>query len=205
MSTKATKANSGNKVTKYCPVCAKKGFPEEVYTSHNVRETRDPSSRVTCPTIKFNKCGICGTLGHFAGSCRVTKKEKVVAPIQKNVVKVANRFAFSESDSEEETDPKAEPAELANPDSDPTELEPKKKSRAERVKTDEFTIQSWQDLFEDILKLPEAERVIPALYYWDETNQKIIRKGYEILQVKEGLFLRSRSWADDSDDEYDSD
>ena len=73
---------------KYCSVCAKAGMPEEVYSSHYVRESRDPSSRVTCPLIKHNKCGECGKTGHFSSACRVTKH------VEKKVVKVEKQKSF---------------------------------------------------------------------------------------------------------------
>ena len=89
--------------TKHCSVCFKAGMPEEVYTSHFVRESRDVSSRTTCPIVKNNICGNCGKKGHFKSSCKVTERKIAEIKVSKVVVKTSNKFDFpSDSDSEDE-------------------------------------------------------------------------------------------------------
>ena len=59
-----------------CIVCKNHGLPEHIWKSHYVRQSRDPKSMVTCPTILNNKCSYCGTLGHLLSYCPTMKKDK---------------------------------------------------------------------------------------------------------------------------------
>ena len=178
---------------KYCPVCAKAGMPEEVYSSHYVRESRDPASRVTCPLIKHNKCGECGKTGHFSSSCRVTKQVvKKVVKVEKQKISVANRFAFdSESDSE---------GEESKEDEVESDVEPEKTTKKRRIFKDEGMVAEWQNEFAYMFMLNESERNNGRVY-WDKSHGKIVKKKYEIVDMEEGSFLRyNPSWA--SEDEY---
>ena len=176
---------------KHCPVCAKAGMPEEVYSSHYVRETRDPSSRVTCPTIKFNKCGKCGKTGHFSSTCKVVKRE-VVKPVKKEQkITVANRFAGLDSDTESETETSA-----------PCDAEPEKTTKKRRIFEDEGMIARWQKEYEYMLLLNESERRNGCVY-WDKKHGKIVKKKYEIVDNEGKLLRYNPSWA--SEDEYEDD
>lgn len=96
---------------KYCKVCQDAGKPEDIYRSHFTRETRDPNSRITCPTLLALECRYCYKVGHTVKYCSVIKgknrqqqskpKEK---PVQKPVEKQksSNLYDCLESDSEEE-------------------------------------------------------------------------------------------------------
>jgi len=177
---------------KHCPVCAKAGMPLEVYSSHYVRETRDPHSRVTCPMIKHNKCSNCGIRGHFASTCRVRTQPVTVAPVQKtpkqNKVTVKNRFAFESEESDENTS-----------DDEPI-TEPAKMSKKERVLEDARTIDGWQKEFH--MFLIDETKHENARVYWDAKHKKIIKKKYHIIDTPDGPILQyTPSWA--SDDESD--
>lgn len=106
-------------VQKYCKVCHDAGKSEAEYRSHFTRETREPSSKVTCPTLLALECRYCYKNGHTVKYCPVLKdnekqKKREEASTrrteasQKAEVKPKgkstnlNVFAILESDSEEE-------------------------------------------------------------------------------------------------------
>lgn len=176
--------------TKHCSVCAKAGMPEEVYSSHYVRESRDPHSRVTCPLIKYNKCGKCGKTGHFSSTCKVTeRKPEPVKQIKVSKVQVTNRFNFSDSETDEpETDEQE------------SDKEPVKITKNQRNVESEATLAGWQEEYAHILKLPEEQRNTPHVY-WNKTYGKIVKKKYEIFTSNGVLVVRYKpSWASDSED-----
>jgi len=63
--------NNMSNVQKYCKVCQDAGKPESVYRGHNTRETRDPKSKVTCPTLLALNCRYCHENGHTVKYCPV--------------------------------------------------------------------------------------------------------------------------------------
>ena len=94
---------------KFCKVCQDAGKSLAEYTSHNVRETKSPSSRVTCPTLLAQECRFCFNKGHSLKYCPQIKKKESEAeaashPVSKPAFKApTNVFAMlSNSDSEEE-------------------------------------------------------------------------------------------------------
>lgn len=58
---------------KYCKVCHDTGKDEKTYTSHYVRETPDPTSRIVCPTLLSMECKYCYKKGHTVKHCKVIK------------------------------------------------------------------------------------------------------------------------------------
>ena len=97
---------------KFCKVCQDAGKSLAEYTSHNVRETKSPSSRVTCPTLLSQECRFCYNKGHTLKFCPQIKKKENEAAAPASVTKPAIKQAFkaptnvfamlSNSDSEEE-------------------------------------------------------------------------------------------------------
>jgi hypothetical protein len=61
---------------KYCKVCHDAGKDEKIYTSHYIRESPDPSSRVVCPTLLALECKYCFKNGHTVKYCVTLKKNK---------------------------------------------------------------------------------------------------------------------------------
>lgn len=55
----------------YCKVCHDAGKPLAMYTSHFVRQSPDPNSRVVCPTLLSQKCAICSKTGHTQSRCQM--------------------------------------------------------------------------------------------------------------------------------------
>lgn len=60
---------------KYCKVCHDAGKEEKVYTSHFIRESPDPTSRVVCPTLLALECKYCFKRGHTIKYCTILKKK----------------------------------------------------------------------------------------------------------------------------------
>lgn len=63
------------KEQKYCKICHDSGKSESIYTSHFIRETRDPNSRVVCPTLLALECRYCFKRGHTVKYCPALKNK----------------------------------------------------------------------------------------------------------------------------------
>lgn len=98
---------------KYCKVCHDTGKDEKTYTSHYVRETPDPTSRIVCPTLLSMECKYCYKKGHTVKFCKVIKnrshkQEKTTSrPIEpqvsnKNVTKSNNMYDLLDCDDVDE-------------------------------------------------------------------------------------------------------
>jgi len=61
--------NRTQQVKPFCKVCFDSGKPESLYNSHFVRVSRDPTSRVTCPTLLNTECRYCSAVGHTVSKC----------------------------------------------------------------------------------------------------------------------------------------
>lgn len=102
--------------TKFCKICQDMGKSETEYRSHYTRETRDPNSRILCPTLLAMECRYCFKKGHTVKYCPTIKKNeketkrinfsRKIVPEPENLSKskkiVTNKFAQFESDSEDE-------------------------------------------------------------------------------------------------------
>ena len=100
-------------IQKYCKVCHDAGKSESEYRSHFIRETRDPNSKIMCPTLLALECKFCFKKGHTVKYCLVLK-EKDRTPEKKAPKKTTeekkakgnkptNLFAcLDDSDSEED-------------------------------------------------------------------------------------------------------
>lgn len=82
-----TKVNVNTKavfaIQKHCKVCQDAGYSEKEYTSHFIRETPDPSSRVVCPTLLALDCRYCLKKGHTVSYCPVLKQKNSLAEKEK--------------------------------------------------------------------------------------------------------------------------
>jgi hypothetical protein len=63
--------------TPYCKVCHDAGKEESVYLSHFIRETKDPSSKVVCPTLLSQECRYCFKSGHTVKYCKEIKRVQI--------------------------------------------------------------------------------------------------------------------------------
>ena len=101
--------------TKYCKVCQDAGKSESEYRSHFTRESKDPNSKVCCPTLLAIECRYCFKSGHTIKYCKVLKdneknkkrwEQEAKKPvtnkhIEKKQVAVTNKFTCLDSDDSE--------------------------------------------------------------------------------------------------------
>jgi hypothetical protein len=76
--TKNVSNKSAAPVQKYCKVCQDAGKAETEYRSHFTRESRDPNSKVICPTLLTLECRYCFKNGHTVKYCDVLKRNQQV-------------------------------------------------------------------------------------------------------------------------------
>jgi len=75
MSKSSSSSSSKPSVSKkYCKVCHDSGKSEAVYTSHFIRESIDPNSKVLCPTLLALECRFCFCKGHTVKYCSALKR-----------------------------------------------------------------------------------------------------------------------------------
>jgi hypothetical protein len=104
-----TVARNGSKKT-FCKVCFDAGKSEEVYNSHFVRTSPNPSAQVCCPTLLGQECRRCGKKGHTVSRCTVsirdTTETRVIMPkvMVAAKVDVKNGFNALVDDSSESED-----------------------------------------------------------------------------------------------------
>jgi hypothetical protein len=95
-----------------CKVCQDAGKPENVYSSHYVK---DLNGNVTCPTLLSQECRYCHKKGHTTSHCSVLKKQKEyeeksskppLSPVKKEapVQKKTNVFAYLDINSDDESE-----------------------------------------------------------------------------------------------------
>ena len=82
-----------NAIVKSCKFCKDAGKPEEEYMSHFIRESRDPESRITCPTLLAIECRFCFKRGHTVSKCAKLAKQKN----GRNVMNAPVKKAWSEN------------------------------------------------------------------------------------------------------------
>lgn len=73
-----------HKSTAYCKVCHDAGKSKAEYTSHYVKQTPAPDSKIVCPYLLSLECAYCQQKGHTPKYCKMTKRkappQKMVAP-----------------------------------------------------------------------------------------------------------------------------
>ena len=132
--------------------------------------------------------------GHFAGSCKVVKREKK-QPVTIQVAKVIskNKFDFGdESESDNESD----------------EIELPQKS--EKDVSSILTLAHWQQENKGLL-IQSVDVRNTAKYYWDTNHELFCANGYVIIEKEVSCLGEAQiikvikpiksSWADDDDDD----
>lgn len=96
---------------KFCKVCQDAGKTEAEYRSHFIRETRDPNSKIICPTLLAIECRYCFKRGHTLKYCSAFKNKTVskrfeqpkTNKTEKPIKKETNTFScLYDSDDEQE-------------------------------------------------------------------------------------------------------
>jgi len=84
-------------------VCHDAGKTEAEYTSHYVRETPEPNSRVVCPTLLCAECKYCYEIGHTPSCCPILKsKNRLDAWSAKERERAARTQAHNEKKQEQQ-------------------------------------------------------------------------------------------------------
>jgi Nanos RNA binding domain len=130
--------NKYNKTNAYvarvpcCKVCKDAGEPENIYSSHYVK---DREGNVTCPKLKTIVCLNCGKSGHTSSYCKVPIAKPVIKAEAKKLVEpvaAKSRFAclFEDEDSDDEKVVARKPAKSVIPSA---KLLPEKANNASTV------------------------------------------------------------------------
>jgi hypothetical protein len=186
------KTSAAAPIQKYCKVCHDAGKTETEYRSHFTRETRDPSSKVVCPTLLALECRYCFKKGHTVKYCLVLKNNsaaqkapRVQAPKKadeqpKGKIINTNAFAALDSESEEEVEVVA--------------------AKVQEVKKEEFPALSSLSLkhTQPVLANYAAALAKPA----PAPEPKIEVKAAPWASGPTNVVMKKKSWADwDSEDE----
>ena len=87
--TNGSSLNRSQQLKPFCKICFDTGKAESMYANHFVRETRDPNSRIVCPTLLALECRYCFSSGHTVSKCPKLENTKtganvLDAPLKKN-------------------------------------------------------------------------------------------------------------------------
>lgn len=59
----------------FCKICLDSGKPESEYSSHFIRENKNPNSKIVCPTLLSLECKYCFKKGHTVKYCNTLLKK----------------------------------------------------------------------------------------------------------------------------------
>ena len=100
---KSSSLNKSQQVKPFCKVCYDTGKPEQLFSNHFVRETRDPNSRITCPTLLALECRYCFVRGHTVSKCPKLEKVKAEAECNHSACHAPRKTKPLSRDSDEES------------------------------------------------------------------------------------------------------
>ena len=182
----------------FCKVCFDAGKSEEMYSSHFVRASPNPTAQVCCPTLLGQECRRCGKKGHTVSRCTVSIRDaaetRVVMPKVMVAAKVDVKNGFNalvdSSDSEDEMPAKRKTSRQVAPAPLPdgfTNVGPK-------------LINAWmdtakrQELAKSLLNTLHAPKSVAA-----SVSSKMDDKMIPVFRFKG---MNGKSWADyDTDDD----
>jgi hypothetical protein len=90
---------------KFCKICKDMGKSMEEYTSHYVRETPDPTSKVVCPVLIAAVCRYCKAGGHTVKHCpKIAAKNRQEAKNLNQHI-ISKSYCVPVTDSKKNTKP----------------------------------------------------------------------------------------------------
>jgi hypothetical protein len=190
---------------KYCKVCHDAGKEEKVYTSHFIRESPDPASKVVCPTLLALECKYCFKAGHTIKYCAVLKKKNKQENNKTQEKKVVQRASVPEvnnniyslldycDDEVRETNiPEINQGTLVEP------------SVLSYRKIIDITNQQIIEQENERLRREAFERAEQQRKREEETiRQQMIAQAQVLKPMPTFRFRKMTNWADDSSDEED--
>lgn len=88
-------------IKKYCKVCHDAGKPESEYSSHFTRESRDPNSKILCPTLLSIECRYCYKFGHTVKYCPIIKDKLKEKKLEEATIRRINGKDKKDKDKKE--------------------------------------------------------------------------------------------------------
>ena len=191
---------------KYCKVCHDAGKEEKVYTSHFIRESPDPASRVVCPTLLALECKYCFKPGHTIKYCVVLKKKNKQEnnkPQEKKVVQTAsipeaNNNIYSLLDCDDEIDSTNKPNVTEIPQTTLVEQSVLSYRKIIDITNQQVIAQENERLRREAFERAEQQRKAEEAIHQQKMSQSQVVKTMPIFR-----FRRMSNWADDSSDEED--
>ena len=183
----------------FCKVCQDAGKPESTYTSHNVRQTQDKNSPVTCPTLLAQECRVCYKKGHSSKYCPSSQQQCLPALKKptfqpRTAIRQAPKNVFMVFDEEESNDEVKRIIEEENK---------AKEAQLRKVAPAPFTVKPAANVF----SFARIIAVAPALNHADEMRKAVAEAAKEKASKPKAVavpFKANFSWADcDSGSECD--
>ena len=202
--------NKSQSNQKFCKVCMDAGKSEAEYRSHYIRETRDPNSKIICPTLLFIECRYCFKRGHTMKYCSTFKNKNkntinksVTQPIITNKVekKQINKYSCL-YDSDDDIEIKNTFNKIPK-----HSYIPRSPSNSPPPKNDFPQLCAPSKQFQPIISNYVSAVIHPEIEI-DYSTQKLeepIQEKYvtKILPLPKPVVRQMKSWADDSSDDED--
>lgn len=193
--------------TAYCKVCQDAGKPESIYRSHFTRETRDPNSRVTCPTLLALECRYCFKKGHTVKYCQKLKQRDEPPkayttskpPPQKPAFESKSSNPYMCLDSDSDSEPEDNTVSITPIDLFPQLCVPAKSQRPENSYASALLRPESKPKSNPEPKANTTPKLAPWISTPSTTSSSIL------VPPLPPSFIRKtgRSWADDTDSEDD--
>ena len=189
----ASKNSSTASLKKYCKVCHDAGKTETEYTSHFIREDRDPLSKVVCPTLLSLDCRYCSRKGHTVKYCKILEKDKIAETRQSK-----NSITNTKSKSQEKyKQPNNIFSNLESDTEDEDEAENEEKELVIRAPAITTNIKSYASALLRPAIIPKKVKIAPII---TRQNNDIVPSYNNIKST----YIKNKSWAD-TDSDTDSD